>query len=251
MPVAYLLALPSFRSLTMRIEDIINAAVESTVLDVSSDKTAIRFAIPVERKTIIIRDTPEDVTEEEVRSIMEGFPISALKKEVGSSWFITFPDEATALAALNHLDSQSLHNQPVKARVKSEFYHKALTNRMKEYKESLPKRKLSSTAAPFTMPDVPTSFAWGGIGLPNGCEYTCYEEMMYSFGYYNYTPAAPVSLPLVITAPAEKGYEGEFIHYSAGEINDIVRQVKDTSLPPVEPGAEGLDIVGEGRGSEM
>lgn len=44
--------------------------------------------------------------------------------------------------------------------------------------------------------------------------------MTLSFGYYNYTPAAPLNLPLVITAPAEKGYEGEFIHYSPEEIND-------------------------------
>lgn len=74
--------------------------------------------------------------------------------------------------------------------------------------------------------------------------------MTLSFGYYNYTPAAPLNLPLVMTAPTEKGYEGEFIHYSPEEINDIVRQAKDTSLPPVEPEAEGLDIVGEGGGSD-
>ena len=72
--------------------------------------------------------------------------------------------------------------------------------------------------------------------------------MTHSFGYYNYTPAVPPNLPLVITAPAEKGYDGDFIHYSAEEINDIVRQAKDTSLPPVE--TEGLDIVGEGQRSE-
>ena len=126
MPIAYLLALPSFQSLTACVDDIVNAALESTVLDVSSDKTSIRFAIPVERKTIIVRDTPKDVKEEDVRSILEGFPITGLKQEVGSSWFITFPDEATALAALSYLHSQRLHDQPVKARVKSEFYRKAL-----------------------------------------------------------------------------------------------------------------------------
>ena len=174
MPIAYLLALPSFQSLTACVDDIVNAALESTVLDVSSDKTSIRFAIPVERKTIIVRDTPEDVKEEDVRSILEGFPITGLKQEVGSSWFITFPDEATALAALSYLHSQRLHDQPVKARVKSEFYRKALASRMKEYEESLPKRKLSVAAAPFTMPEGSmgsTGFAWGGIGLPNGCEW--------------------------------------------------------------------------------
>lgn len=171
MPIAYLLALPSFQSLTACVDDIVNAALESTVLDVSSDKTSIRFAIPVERKTIIIRDTPKDVKEEDVRSILEGFPITGLKQEVGSSWFITFPDEATALAALSYLHSQRLHDQPVKARVKSEFYRKALASRMKEYEESLPKRKLSAAAAPFTMPESSTGFAWGGIGLPNGCEW--------------------------------------------------------------------------------
>ena len=45
---------------------------------------------------------------------------------------------------------------------------------MKEYEESLPKRKLSVAAAPFTMPEGSmgsTGFAWGGIGLPNGCEW--------------------------------------------------------------------------------
>lgn len=249
LPIAYLLALPSFLELKASVDDVVNAALESTTLDVSSDRTSVRFVIPVERKTIIVRDVPDDVTEEEIRKILDGFPVVGMKKEVASSWFITFPDETMALSALTHLHSQSLRGQPVKARVKSEFYRKELLHRIHDYEQSQPKRKMSSAATPFTMPEgsLPTGFSWGGIGLPNGTESLLDCRLTRSFGYYNYTAMTMhPNLPLVITAPAEKGYEGDFVHYSSEEINNIVRKMKDTSLPPLCADAQGLDIVSLG-----
>lgn len=239
--------------LHVSLQEIVDAIKSSTKLSLSPDGSSVRLNIPVERKTLILRDVPAEVTEKEIRELLSQFDVKQLKREVDSIWFVVFESEDSALHALEALQSKSLGGQPVKVRVKSEFYKKELLRRIDQlrpphkmscdaapFESTAPKRKMSSAAAPFVMPE--SHIMWGSFGLPNGVEWVHGRVLMRSFGYY-YDPSY-LKVPVVITTPAKKGYSGSYTHYSNQEIYSIVKACKDLSLPPVGEDIRGLNIVG-------
>ena len=253
MCVEFLLAYPSIMELHVSLQEIVDAIKSSTKLSLSSDGSFVRLNIPVERKTLILRDVPAEVTEKEIRELLSQFDVKQLKREVESIWFVVFDNEDSALHALEALQSKSLGGQPVKVRVKSEFYKKELLRRIDQlrpphkmscdaapFESTAPKRKMSSAAAPFVMPE--SHIMWGSFGLPNGVEWVHGCVLMRSFGYY-YDPSY-LKVPVVITTPAKKGYSGSYTHYSNQEIYSIVKACKDLSLPPVGEDIRSLNIVG-------
>ena len=253
MSVEFLLAYPSIMELHVSLQEIVDAIKSSTKLSLSSDGSFVRLNIPVERKTLILRDVHAEVTEKEIRELLSQFDVKQLKREVESIWFVVFDNEDSALHALEALQSKSLGGQPVKVRVKSEFYKKELLRRIDQlrpphkmscdaapFESTAPKRKMSSAAAPFVMPE--SHIMWGSFGLPNGVEWVHGCVLMRSFGYY-YDPSY-LKVPVVITTPAKKGYSGSYTHYSNQEIYSIVKACKDLSLPPVGEDIRSLNIVG-------
>ena len=253
MSVEFLLAYPSIMELHVSLQEIVDAIKSSTKLSLSSDGSFVRLNIPVERKTLILRDVPAEVTEKEIRELLSQFDVKQLKREVESIWFVVFDNEDSALHALEALQSKSLGGKPVKVRVKSEFYKKELLRRIDQlrpphkmscdaapFESTAPKRKMSSAAAPFVMPE--SHIMWGSFGLPNGVEWVHGCVLMRSFGYY-YDPSY-LKVPVVITTPAKKGYSGSYTHYSNQEIYSIVKACKDLSLPPVGEDIRSLNIVG-------
>ena len=145
----------------------------------SEDETGVRLHLPIERRTIILRDIPDDVTEQELRELIPEWEIISLRKEVANNWFIQFASEEITLQAISHLQQATLRGEMIKARVKSEFYKKEL---LKQVNACKPARKLSSEALPFISTDhklsseaapfcpAMGSVAWGSIGLPTGLE---------------------------------------------------------------------------------
>lgn len=76
-----------------------------------------------ERNTVIVRDLPEDCTEEQIMGVFEtdqGRPKSA-RLEVGKTWYITFATEAQAIAAVSESRGKEIGGMPVRARIKSEI----------------------------------------------------------------------------------------------------------------------------------
>ena len=255
-PISTILLSPTFSELSPSLEEIQKAVKASDKLQLSSDETGVRLILPVERKTIILREVPEDVTEAEIRDLIPDIAIVQLRKEVDSIWFLVFDSESTTLQALRRLQSQTLRSHPIKARVKSEFYKKELQRRL----DSLsPPRKLSADAAPFEVAHTPSALRsgaepflmpeltirWGCFGLPNGTEFPRFHDLTGSFGYY-YQPAVS-SVPLVITTPTSHGYAGEFVKYPREELYAIVQQCRDVSLPAVSEEVRGLGVVGTAR----
>lgn len=145
----------------------------------SEDETRVRLNLSIERKTIILRDIPEDATEQELREVVPEWEILNIRKEVANNWFLQFATEEIALQAIACLQKATFRGEPIKARVKSEFYKKEL---LKQVMTCKPKRRLSTDALPFVSSDhklssdatpfCPStgSIAWGSIGLPNGME---------------------------------------------------------------------------------
>ena len=71
-------------------------------------------------------------------------------------------------------------------------------------------------------------------------QYHQYHFIIHSFGYgVRYPP----TLPVVITASSETGYQTDYIKYSKEELFKIVKEMKEYSLPEVDPAMFDLGVV--------
>lgn len=113
------------------VQDVIIACKDSNKVVVDVDMCMIRPNIPVERKTIILRDLDDKVTEDDIRTIFEGIDsIVTIKPPVGNNWytllftlicrFIVMDTEEHALNALRSLQTKQFKDQPIHARIKNE-----------------------------------------------------------------------------------------------------------------------------------
>ena len=143
LPVSYLTSQKSIKDYGLDESTIIEIIKSINTLSIAPDNTGVRISLPVARKTIILRDIPEDTSESVIRSLLPGFEIECIKKEVANSWFITLDSEESAVRACELIQGQSLFNRPIKARVKSV---------MTTPRTETPTRKLSVNAKPFVMP---------------------------------------------------------------------------------------------------
>lgn len=137
MPLDYLLSQTSLRELDVDQEMIISVIQSMDTLNLSPDHLGVRISLPIARNTIIIRDLPKDFTESSLRELLSSFPVDAIKEEVANSWFVTLGSDEAAIQACDYLQSLDHFPQPVKARVKSEFYMKVLMKKLQGVKSSV------------------------------------------------------------------------------------------------------------------
>ena len=72
---------------TVTIADIINAVKDSEKVVVDANMELIRPNMKVERKTIILRDVPENTTEEEIRSLFTDLgTIESINPSIANNW---------------------------------------------------------------------------------------------------------------------------------------------------------------------
>jgi hypothetical protein len=77
----------------------------------------------LQRNTIILRDIPADVTEEEIKNMFKGELLEFLedlKPEIADTYFIKFRDEESALKAFKLVKSQTFRGKPIQGRMKAE-----------------------------------------------------------------------------------------------------------------------------------
>lgn len=130
-------------SLSSNIDDILEALKDSESVVVDEVSKQIKPAITFERKTVILRDVPAEATEEEVRALFEGMGvIESATKEFEGTWFVVMESEAAAVAALELLRQRTLHDQPVKARLKNESYLKNLVKMLTTSEDGIPAQYL-------------------------------------------------------------------------------------------------------------
>ena len=155
MPLSYLVSLPSLECFGVSIPELVDVISKMEALSLSSDNKGVRISLPVARKTLIIRDTPEGTTEDTIRSLLPEFTIESIKEEIGRSWFVTLLSEEEASRAIALLQTMTIGEQPIKARIKSEFYMKVFMRRLQTVmattKPISTPTKLSSNARPFEM----------------------------------------------------------------------------------------------------
>merc|ERR1719183_1464753 len=86
----------------------------------------VRPLLKSKRNVIILRDMPDNTTEENVKEIFAGGPyaekLASVKPEVNNTWFVKFNlDEGTQDVVL-WLRSQQFQGRPVNASIKSEHF---------------------------------------------------------------------------------------------------------------------------------
>lgn len=87
LPIEVLINLFSSSLMPYSLEDIIESVKDSDKVVVDAEAKLIRPAIPVERKTIVLRDIPVGVTEDDIRGVFEGVgSIESVKPPVGNNW---------------------------------------------------------------------------------------------------------------------------------------------------------------------
>lgn len=124
-PIRVLMAHEKMSAIKATEEQMISAATASTRLGIDDAKTMVRPLLKSKRNVIILRDMPENATEEEVKAIFNECPnadkLVSVKAEVNNTWFVKFNLEGTQDVVL-WLRSQQFHGQPVNASIKSEHF---------------------------------------------------------------------------------------------------------------------------------
>lgn len=125
-PILVLLAHEKLANVGATEEAVSAAATASARLGIDDAKTMVRPLLKSKRNVIILRDMPDETTEEEVRAIFPSGPhadkIKTVKAEVNNAWFVKFDlDEGTQDVVL-WLRSQKFKGQTVNASIKSEHF---------------------------------------------------------------------------------------------------------------------------------
>ena len=152
MSISFLMNQPPLCDSHMDISTLLEFLASCPEYTLSSDCSLVRLAIPMNRRTIILRDVPEEATEEDIMRLVNNSAVK-LRKEVDSIWFLEYPNESSALEAIDHLQSSTLLGSPVRARVKGAMYMKEL---YKQINARTPDRRLSTDAEAF-VPERPSN----------------------------------------------------------------------------------------------
>ena len=184
-PIDILAGFRKIKSLTDSKPAIIQALKQCKNIALDEEKGLVRSALKVERSTLILRDTPADASESELRAAFEDRPDSlckgklvSLTPDINDTWFVTFDSESTCMDVCMDIQSNSFSDKaytyrgkPLQARVKN---------------ESLNRGFYTAPAGPMAPPaGQPSSILVGGpVGPGAGQAFNPYmQPPMYGYGY--------------------------------------------------------------------
>lgn len=164
-------------------------------LTVHEDGTKVRAVSKLRRTTLILRDIPRDVPEDEVKEIFnfpECGPIASYKPEVGDTWFVTFENEKDCENASIALLSRTFKGKPIRCRIKSETQRVRYASRAASIPYWTPynangARGFNINAASFTPTFNPQAAPYNGNAAPyNSNSNYQYGVMQTGMYYGNY-----------------------------------------------------------------
>eukprot|EP01105_Mastigella_eilhardi_P024560 TRINITY_DN643_c1_g3_i1.p1 TRINITY_DN643_c1_g3~~TRINITY_DN643_c1_g3_i1.p1 ORF type:complete len:514 (+),score=136.90 TRINITY_DN643_c1_g3_i1:17-1558(+) len=72
------------------------------------------------RDTIIMREVPSGVTDEDIKKLFEGANVVSIKSDINNTWFVTLPDEDQTLDAISKVRAKTIAGAKVKACIKAQ-----------------------------------------------------------------------------------------------------------------------------------
>jgi len=124
-PISVLLSHPKLEGLNATQDQVAAVAARSKRLSPDAEGTMVRPVLKSKRNVIILRDAPDDATEEELLTLLKGGPhadqIAGIKADVNNTWFVKYNvDEGTQEVVL-WLRSQLFKGKPLNAAIKSDL----------------------------------------------------------------------------------------------------------------------------------
>eukprot|EP01089_Gocevia_fonbrunei_P009387 TRINITY_DN2166_c0_g4_i1.p1 TRINITY_DN2166_c0_g4~~TRINITY_DN2166_c0_g4_i1.p1 ORF type:complete len:525 (-),score=167.97 TRINITY_DN2166_c0_g4_i1:62-1636(-) len=162
-PVSLLLNFPSVQAITTDADYLANVMKTSTLVTVDQTGSKIKPNFKI-RNTIILRDIPQTVDPEEVKTIFasSAVQIESLRPDIGDTWFVTFEDDDAALKALDFARKEVFQGKSVKARIKSENLLRSVYFKQDEESTTQPQPQEDDPNQSSYYPG--TNFGYGGRG---------------------------------------------------------------------------------------
>ncbi|KAF9963461.1 La- protein 4 [Mortierella alpina] len=122
-PIITLAEFKKVKELTSSLQEVVDALRRSPVVTVDETGTMVKpITVDRPRTTLLLRELPEDTTEEEIAAVFVGAGCvakSITKEVVGNMWFVEFDTAADALAMHNYTRGRCIKGVPIAARIKS------------------------------------------------------------------------------------------------------------------------------------
>ncbi|KAF9950231.1 La- protein 4 [Mortierella alpina] len=122
-PISVLADFRRVKELTGNLQEVVDALRRSSAVTVDDTGTMVKpITVDRPRTTLLLRELPEDTTEEEIGAVFAeaGCSAKAITKEVvGNMWFVEFDTAADALAMHNYTRGRYIKGVPIAARIKS------------------------------------------------------------------------------------------------------------------------------------
>lgn len=173
------------KALTENVQLIVDVLRTSRQVTVDAAGKMVKPNITMLRNTIMLRDIPSDVPEEEIRSIFstDCAPIKTLRSDIGDTWFVTFESEDEAVSTHFVIRSRTFRSKQVQACIKSENLLKS---------SFAPRDRYNASAAAATS-NAGFSNMNGDMAMNGGGDY----------GYY----VGPGAVPFIPGRPGQWGYQ--------------------------------------------
>ncbi|KAF9983701.1 La- protein 4 [Mortierella antarctica] len=122
-PITILAEFRKVKELTGSLQEVVDALRRSPAVTVDEAGTMVKpITVDRPRTTLILRELPEDTTEEEIGAVFveAGCSAKSITKEiVGNMWFVEFDTAADTLAMHNYTRGRYIKGVPIAARIKS------------------------------------------------------------------------------------------------------------------------------------
>ncbi|CAO3565060.1 unnamed protein product [Mortierella alpina] len=122
-PITILAEFRKVKELTGSLQEVVDALRRSPVVIVDETGMMVKpITVDRPRTTLLLRELPEDTTQEEIASVFveAGCIAKSITKEVvGNMWFVEFDTAADALAMHNYTRGRCIKGVPIAARIKS------------------------------------------------------------------------------------------------------------------------------------